>query len=419
MIFGADLMVFVYKYIRNRRILLFTFVNTPLFTFVHSMKIEQQYSRLFRAPLEGRYIHNEHISPLLESASKFAKVKVVGHSQNGLPIHRVTLGHGDKKVFAWSQMHGNESTTTKALFDFLQLFQQKEALQQEISIFLSRYTFVFIPILNPDGALAYTRVNANEVDLNRDALDLSQKESRIHRKILEEFKPDLCLNLHDQRTIYGTEEGKPATVSFLSPAANSSREITAARQEAMRQIVRLHRVLEQFVPGQIGRYDDTFNENCLGDYITKSGVPTILFEAGHYPGDYQREKTRELIFYAFLELFHFTKLGTGTPDHRDYFKIPENKVNFKDVIIRNVRISGYDEVVSIGIQYTEVLNNGKISFEPIVDAIGDLDRWYTHYENDGNKGFVLLNYHKKEGIGEKIISIIEEFSGNTLFYSGN
>ncbi|KAA3622500.1 MAG: DUF2817 domain-containing protein [Flavobacterium sp.] len=398
---------------------MFTSVNTPLFTFVHSMKIEQQYSRLFRAPLEGRYIHNEHILPLLETASDFAKIEVVGHSQNGLPIHSVTLGYGNKKVLAWSQMHGNESTTTKALFDFLQVFQQKEALQEEISAFLSQYTLVFIPILNPDGALAYTRVNANEVDLNRDALDLNEKEGRIHRKLLEEFKPDLCLNLHDQRTIYGTEEGKPTTVSFLSPAASPSREITAARQEAMRHIVRLHGALEQFIPGQLGRYDDTFNENCLGDYITKMGVPTILFEAGHYPGDYQREKTRELIFYAFLELFHFTHLGTDEPNYKDYFKIPENKVNFKDVIIRNVRISGYDEVVSVGIQYTEVLKNDKISFEPIVDAIGDLDRWYTHYENDGNKGFVLLNYQKKEGIGEKIVSIIEEFSGNTLFYSGN
>ena len=66
-----------------------------------------------------------------------------------------------------------------------------------------------------------------------------------------------------------------------------------------------------------------------------------------------------------------------------------------------------------------MLKNGKILFEPIVDSIGDLDHCYSHYENDGNKGFVLLNYHKKEGIGEKIISIIEEFSGNTLFYSGN
>jgi hypothetical protein len=390
-----------------------------LFTFVDGMKIQELYPRLFCAPLQGRYIHNEHILPLLKKASEFAQVSKIGESENGLPIHSVTLGHGRKKVLAWSQMHGNESTTTKALFDFLQLFQQKDALQEEINSFLAEFTLVFIPILNPDGALAYTRVNANEVDLNRDALDLSQNESRILRTLFEEFKPDLCLNLHDQRTIYGTEEGKPATVSFLSPAADPSRAITPAREEAMRHIVRLRAALEHFIPGQVGRYDDTFNENCVGDYITKSGVPSILFEAGHYPGDYQREKTRELIFYAFLELFHFTSLGTREPEHKDYFKIPENKVNFKDVIIRNVRVSDYDEVVSIAIQYAEMLNNGKISFDPILEEIGDLDHWYTHNENDGNKGFVLLNYQKKEGIGEKIVTIIDEISENALFYSGN
>ena len=32
----------------------------------------------------------------------------------------------------------------------------------------------------------------------------------------------------------------------------------------------------------IGRYDDSFNINCTG-LLYYSGVPTMLFEAGHYP----------------------------------------------------------------------------------------------------------------------------------------
>jgi murein tripeptide amidase MpaA len=32
---------------------------------------------------------------------------------------------------------------------------------------IARFTFYCIPMLNPDGAKSYTRVNANEVDLNR------------------------------------------------------------------------------------------------------------------------------------------------------------------------------------------------------------------------------------------------------------
>ena len=49
---------------------------------------------------------------------------------------------------------------------------------------LKACTLYIIPILNPDGAKAYTRLNANEVDLNRDAQDLSQPESKVLRAVL-------------------------------------------------------------------------------------------------------------------------------------------------------------------------------------------------------------------------------------------
>ena len=45
----------------------------------------------------------------------------------------------------------------------------------------------------------------------------------------------------------------------------------------------INSVLKKFLPNQIGRYDDTFNPNCVGDQFQASGVPTVLFEAGHYP----------------------------------------------------------------------------------------------------------------------------------------
>ena len=48
--------------------------------------------------------------------------------------------------------------------------------------------------------------------------------------------------------------------------------------------------LEKQLPGGISRYDDQFNPNCVGDYFTKCGTPTILFEAGHYINDYLGSK---------------------------------------------------------------------------------------------------------------------------------
>jgi murein tripeptide amidase MpaA len=67
-------------------------------------------------------------------------------------------------------------------------------------------------MLNPDGADMYTRLNANEVDLNRDSQNLTQPESKVLREIFDLFQPHYCFNLHDQRTIL--RPVKPATVSF-------------------------------------------------------------------------------------------------------------------------------------------------------------------------------------------------------------
>ncbi|HBY69576.1 MAG TPA: peptidase M14, partial [Flavobacteriaceae bacterium] len=219
--------------------------------------------------------------PLLKNNSKIELIKT-GVSEKGKEIPVLKIGKGSKKVLAWSQMHGNESTTTKAVLDFLSCIDQKEVFQKEISTFIESYSVYLIPILNPDGAKAYTRENANGVDLNRDAKALTQKESKLLRELFTEIKPDLCLNLHDQRTIYGLETGNPATVSFLSPSANTERTITDARKIAMHHIVKMNRALQRFIPNQVGRYDDTFNDNCVGDSFTAAGVPTILFEAGHY-----------------------------------------------------------------------------------------------------------------------------------------
>ena len=67
--------------------------------------------------LFGRYITNNHIEPLLENLRLDFNVSIIGKSVNNKSIYSVEVGTGPKKILMWSQMHGNESTTTKALFD--------------------------------------------------------------------------------------------------------------------------------------------------------------------------------------------------------------------------------------------------------------------------------------------------------------
>ena len=380
------------------------------------MKIEDWYKNHFETQLRGRYITMEHIYPLLDMYKIKYEVSVPGVSEKGQDIPLIKIGNGKQVVLGWSQMHGNESTTTKALFDFIRFIDQKENFQSEIDEFLGTYTFYLFPMLNPDGAQLYTRENANGVDLNRDAQDLSQKESKCLRKVFEALKPDLCLNLHDQRSIYGFKDGKASTISFLSPAANKERSITPSRIIAMEQIVKMNKLLQDYIPGQVGRYDDSFNNACVGDTFQNAGVPTILFEAGQYSQDYHREKTREFIFYSLLVLFNI--IGDSKPalNYRDYFNIPENLKNYNDCILRNAKWKDKREQVSVAIQYREILRNETIVFEPFIDEIGSLKNKFAYIENNVEGAEILTNSQDILTVGDNISEIIDKNDKSMIYF---
>ena len=66
---------------------------------------------------------------------------------------------------------------------FLPKFLQiTETFKSDISAFLKKYALYIIPMLNPDGAKRYSRENENGIDLNRDALNLTQKLSGLVKK---------------------------------------------------------------------------------------------------------------------------------------------------------------------------------------------------------------------------------------------
>lgn len=324
--------------------------------------------------LFGRYITFEHITPILYEYGFIPEL--LGESVNKVPIYMYKLGTGPKKLLLWSQMHGNESTTTKALIDFMNRCRLDVSFSGDL---LDRCTLYIIPMLNPDGFKAYTRINANQVDLNRDALDLTQPESKILRAIYDQIKPDFCFNLHDQRTIFSVgETSYPATVSFLAPAAEESKSITPSRAKAMEVIVKMNEQLQELIPNQVGRYDDGFNINCVGDMFTSLNTPTILFEAGHYNLDYERDTTRVYIYEALVTAITYIAFndvnGVGVDS---YFEIPENGKNFVDILL-------YDDVTgmqsNVGILFKEILQNNSIVFMPTLEKIGNLQGFYGHKE---------------------------------------
>ena len=364
----------VYRRIQFECSLVFTIVKSGLITFVNMERFSfvnglwKEYSEFRNDQLSGRYITFSHIEPELRKLDPIIRVEEIGSSASGVPIHAVSLGKGPIRIFGWSQMHGNEATTTRALFDILNLFSRKNKIP-EIAEILDRCTLRFIPMLNPDGAERYTRENINGIDLNRDASELTQVESRVLMKCFQDFNPNFCFNLHDQRTIFSAGKlGNPATVSFLAPAMDESRSLNGTRIKAMKTIVAMNSQLQKYIPGQVGRFDDAFNINCSGDRFQTLGVPTILFEAGHFPGDYSRDETRKYIAMALLTGIYAISSGEMEREELEFYNdIPENQKDYCDILLKNVMRNG--TLVEVSIQYVEKLANGKIVFDPLVQRI--------------------------------------------------
>lgn len=345
------------------------------------------YNQIKQQSLFGRYITNSHIEPVLKLLSVQFETKIIGHSVLEKPIYSVQFGIGKTKILMWSQMHGNESTTTKAVFD---LFNFLESNSPEAILIKNNYTLLCIPILNPDGAALYTRENANKIDLNRDAVHLSQIESVLLRNTYNGFKPDFCYNLHDQRTIYAAgNTNNPATISFLAPAYNENREFNKVRKTAVSVIVSMSEELQKHIPNQVGRFDDGFNINCVGETFQTLNTPTILFEAGHYQNDYLREETRKFIWIALIvgiQNCHENEIVRTKIN--DYLAIPQNEVLFNDFIYRKFKITANNQnlITNFTANYEEILKNGEILFEAVFTEVNENIQNFGHHEYDGEEG---------------------------------
>lgn len=343
--------------------------------------LEGWYANNYENKLAGRRILLEDIEPIIKELKSPFQVDKIGESEESRNIYQIKLGSGPKKIFLWSQMHGNESTGTKALFDLFKYINDGvDTSNKFIKDLLRTCTLVFVPMLNPDGSDYFTRVNANNIDLNRDAVDLKAKESRLLRSVLDNFKPHFCFNLHDQRTIFNVEGFKnPATISFLAPSIDVERTLTDGRKETMAAIVAMNDVLQQIIPNHVGRYTDEFYPTATGDNFQKLGYNTILIEAGHYKNDYNRDVVRKFNFYAIFSGLKYLVNTDNYSVYQSYFEIPNNDKKNYDLIIRNMTLDT-GEVKDISFQYEYEVVKGELRSKMVEYQRGGLKGFYGYQE---------------------------------------
>lgn len=321
--------------------------------------IGERYSEFNEPLLSERRIKHKDIMPLIKKwgGHPLFVVQKAGSSIEGRDIFLVSLGKGDIDVFLWSQMHGDESTATMAVFDLFNFFADN-SFEQEKKELLQNIKLHFLPMLNPDGAEVFERRNALGIDVNRDALRLQSPEAKILKRIRDSLDADFGFNLHDQSRYYNAEgTPNPATISFLAPAYDYEKSVNEVRGNAMKLIVQMNKLLQEYAPGNVGRYNDDFEPRAFGDNIQKWGTSTVLIESGGYPDDPEKQEIRKFNFLAILSaLFSISGKDYLKADIADYQKIPENDSKLFDLKLTGLEyeLLGDTYILDLGINRAEI-----------------------------------------------------------------
>jgi len=134
------------------------------------------------------------------------------------------------------------------------------------------------------------------------------------------------------------------------------------------------------------------------------GVPTVLFEAGHFPNDYLREETRKYIFMSLISSFQILNENDVVINKLDkYLSISQNKVVFYDFMYKNIKINydGIEIITNFAIQYKEELVENQICFNAYVVKIGELDDYFGHLEYDAKGALYTDNQNNIPQLNQK------------------
>lgn len=340
------------------------------------------------AQVKSRRLKHADLIPILESLQSslkgILKIEQIGASSEGRSINLLTMGSGKKKIFMWSQMHGDEPTATMGILDLLSYIRSYRSAQ-EVEKILAETKLLILPMLNPDGAERFQRRSVHGIDINRDARQLQTVEARILKQTCDTYSPEFGFNLHDQEPRYTVgASGKPATIALLAPSIDHAKSENAVRIRAKKVAAQLVDILSPIIPGQISRYDDAFEVRAFGDNIQKWGTSTVLIESGGSAGDLEKMFIRRLNCVALLGISYAIATGEYKQANvSNYERLPENAKNLYDLIIRGATLTQPNGVapvvIDIGINIEEVkTNDGALVRQAKVVDLGDL--WtFTSY----------------------------------------
>ncbi len=325
--------------------LVISFVTLFLMNTIISAQSPKEFADIWEkqhiSNIQPSNVRHKDVKKYLENLKTLGlKVEEVGRSFGDREIYQVHWGTGKLKVFMWSQMHGDEPTATSTLMDMLAFLQNNRKKLKWVETLEKSVTIRVVPMLNPDGAELYQRRNLQAIDINRDARELNTPEGRLLKKLHDEWTPDIGFNLHNQNPLTTVgDSAKQAAISLLAVSGNPEGKTYEGHERNKRLCSLMINALNEFIKGNIGRYDDEYNARAFGDRISEWGTPVILVESGALKGKNEMFLVK-LNFIAYLTALQGLVDGSEkTADAKIYETLPFNGEGLPyNVIFRNANI---------------------------------------------------------------------------------
>ena len=319
------------------------------------------YETYYAKGMEQRFVPHDELVKRLQTLPKMYEVTQIGTSFEERAIYAVRAGIGSIRVLLWTQMHGDESTATRSLFDIFNFLATTD--NHAVSIreaILNKLDVYCIPMLNPDGAMRWQRETAQQIDMNRDARRALTPEARLLQAVAKDFKPQFAFNLHDQSKYYSAGFSKnPASITLQAPPVDARETVTPNRKQAMQLLVLLNRLLQQHIPNSVGRWSDDYEPRAFGEWFQAQQIATALIESGAYYNDPERMYVRKIHFALLLKALYAVAAETYEKEDSALYKtIPLNrKEGMFDRIERGKKITlnGKTFVADVGYRDDEQL----------------------------------------------------------------
>jgi len=232
-------------------------------------------------------------------------VEIIQYKNLNLPIIELskiklpTISN-PKKLLVFAGVHGNESGGTLAILEFLRLYHNNPSKYAE-------WALKIITPINPAGTLEMSRYNECGCDLNRKVKKSSQKGIVLQRKIIDTFKPDAIITLHEAPSPdFLIHSNKHLSDELLVQILTDTKSmgITLATQDYLGQKLKVPG--NSKIKGPLKFLKNLVQVQALGDYASKRAIIEITTESGWNSQDtFQRINSHIFAISSFVD--HYEK----------------------------------------------------------------------------------------------------------------